>query len=70
MQIDNSPPIAKNTDLSAHTPMMAQYLSIDAEFTDAQVFYRMGDFHELCYSDARKSNRLPDITLTTRGASA
>jgi DNA mismatch repair protein MutS len=57
-------------DLSAHTPMMAQYLRIKAEFPDTLVFYRMGDFYELFYDDARKANRLLDITLTTRGASA
>ena len=56
--------------LSAHTPMMAQYLRIKAEFPDTLVFYRMGDFYELFYDDARKAHRLLDITLTTRGQSA
>ncbi len=58
------------TDLSAHTPMMAQYLRIKAEFPDTLVFYRMGDFYELFFDDARKANRLLDITLTARGQSA
>ena len=49
--------------------MMAQYLRIKAEFPDTLVFYRMGDFYELFYDDARKAHRLLDITLTTRGAS-
>ncbi|MBI5722273.1 MAG: DNA mismatch repair protein MutS [Burkholderiales bacterium] len=57
-------------DLSAHTPMMQQYLRIKAEFPDTLVFYRMGDFYELFFDDARKANRLLDITLTTRGQSA
>ncbi len=57
-------------DLSAHTPMMAQYLRIKAEHPDILVFYRMGDFYELFYDDARKAHRLLDITLTTRGQSA
>ncbi len=57
-------------DLSRHSPMMAQYLGIKAEFPDTLVFYRMGDFYELFYDDARKANRLLDITLTTRGQSA
>ena len=70
MQKDNSPPIAKNTELAGHTPMMAQYLGIKASFPDTLVFYRMGDFYELFYDDARKANRLLDITLTTRGQSA
>jgi DNA mismatch repair protein MutS len=50
--------------------MMAQYLRIKAEHPDTLVLYRMGDFYELFYDDARKANRLLDITLTTRGASA
>ncbi|MCZ2441924.1 MAG: DNA mismatch repair protein MutS [Burkholderiales bacterium] len=57
-------------DLSAHTPMMQQYLRIKAEFPDTLVLYRMGDFYELFYEDARRANRLLDITLTTRGQSA
>ncbi len=57
-------------DLSAHTPMMAQYLAIKADFPATLVFYRMGDFYELFYDDARKAHRLLDITLTTRGQSA
>ena len=70
MQKDDSPPIAKNIDLAGHTPMMAQYQRIKADFPDTLVFYRMGDFYELFYDDARKANRLLDITLTTRGQSA
>jgi DNA mismatch repair protein MutS len=57
-------------DLAAHTPVMAQFLRIKAEFPDTLVFYRMGDFYELFYDDARKANRLLDVTLTTRGQSA
>ncbi|MFY9512610.1 MAG: DNA mismatch repair protein MutS, partial [Rubrivivax sp.] len=50
--------------------MMQQYLRIKAEFPDTLVFYRMGDFYELFFDDARKANRLLDITLTQRGQSA
>ena len=57
-------------DLSAHTPMMAQYLGIKAEFPDTLVFYRMGDFYELFFGDAEKAAGLIDITLTRRGQSA
>ncbi len=57
-------------DLAAHTPMMQQYLRIKAEHPQTLVLYRMGDFYELFFDDARKANRLLDITLTTRGASA
>jgi DNA mismatch repair protein MutS len=58
------------TDLSKHTPMMAQYLGIKAEYPGTLVFYRMGDFYELFYEDAEKAARLLDITLTRRGMSA
>ena len=47
-----------------------QYLSIKAEHPDILVLYRMGDFYELFYDDARKASRLLDITLTSRGQSA
>jgi len=53
-----------------HTPMMQQYLSIKAQHPDVLVFYRMGDFYELFYNDARRAARLLDLTLTTRGQSA
>src|SRR3982750_4732009 len=56
--------------ISAHTPMMQQYLRIKAEHPDTLVFYRMGDFYELFYDDARRGNKLLDITLTSRGTSA
>jgi DNA mismatch repair protein MutS len=55
---------------SAHTPMMQQYLRIKAQFPDTLVFYRMGDFYELFYSDAERAARLLGITLTRRGESA
>ena len=58
------------SDLSRHSPMMAQYLGIKAEYADTLVFFRMGDFYELFFDDARKAHRLLDITLTTRGQSA
>jgi len=61
---------APSPDLAQHTPMMLQYLRIKAEFPDTLVFYRMGDFYELFFDDARKAHRLLDITLTTRGQSA
>jgi DNA mismatch repair protein MutS len=49
--------------------MMQQYFRIKAEFADTLVFYRMGDFYELFFDDARRANKLLDITLTTRGQS-
>ncbi len=61
---------AASTDFSAHTPVMAQYLRLKAAHPDDMVFFRMGDFYEVFYDDARKANQLLDITLTTRGQSA
>ena len=53
-----------------HTPMMRQYLTLKAENPDILLFYRMGDFYELFYDDAKKAAALLDISLTKRGASA
>jgi hypothetical protein len=53
-----------------HTPMMAQYFGLKADYPDTLLFYRMGDFYELFYGDAEKAARLINITLTQRGQSA
>ncbi|WP_434149913.1 DNA mismatch repair protein MutS [Methylocaldum gracile subsp. desertum] len=58
------------TTLSRHTPLMQQYLRIKAEHPEQLLFFRMGDFYELFYEDARKAAQLLDITLTARGESA
>ena len=50
--------------------MMQQYLRIKAQHPDTLLFYRMGDFYELFYEDARRAAHLLDITLTARGQSA
>src|SRR5438132_5316318 len=55
---------------SPHTPVMQQYLRIKSQHLDMLLFYRMGDFYELFYDDARRAEALLDITLTTRGQSA
>merc|ERR1712138_183439 len=60
---------ATQTDLSKHTPMMQQYLKIKREHPNELVFYRMGDFYELFYDDAKKAAELLDISLTARGKS-
>ena len=57
-------------DLSHHTPMMQQYLQLKAQHPDILLFYRMGDFYELFYDDAKRAAVLLDISLTKRGASA
>jgi DNA mismatch repair protein MutS len=55
--------------LQTHTPMMQQYLSIKAQHPDILLFYRMGDFYELFFDDAKKAAELLDISLTARGKS-
>ncbi|MDA3268220.1 hypothetical protein O0074_11885 [Pseudomonas aeruginosa] len=57
------------TDLSQHTPMMQQYFKLKHQHPDQLMFYRMGDFYELFYEDAKKAAKLLDITLTARGQS-
>ena len=49
------------------TPMMAQYLALKAEAADCLLFYRMGDFFELFFDDARLAAACLDIALTSRG---
>ena len=61
---------ASSSFLPAHTPMMQQYLGLKAENPDILLFYRMGDFYELFYDDAKKASALLDISLTKRGQSA
>ncbi|MET0331269.1 MAG: DNA mismatch repair protein MutS, partial [Dyella sp.] len=62
--------MSATVDLTTHTPFMRQYLSTKAEHPEVLLFFRMGDFYELFYDDARKAARLLDITLTQRGQSA
>ncbi|MEQ9930637.1 DNA mismatch repair protein MutS [Pectobacterium parvum] len=57
-------------DFTAHTPMMQQYFRLKAEHPEILLFYRMGDFYELFYDDAKRASQLLDISLTKRGASA
>src|SRR5690606_18332379 len=70
-------PSKSTTDRSAmataapqHTPLMQQFFAAKAEYPDVLLFFRMGDFYELFYDDARKAAKLLDITLTQRGQSA
>jgi len=57
-------------DFTAHTPMMQQYLRLKSQHPEILLFYRMGDFYELFYDDAKRASQLLDISLTKRGASA
>jgi len=49
------------------TPMMVQYLGLKAKAGDCLLFYRMGDFFELFFDDARAASATLDIALTSRG---
>ena len=53
-----------------HTPMMQQYLAIKEQYPTSLVFYRMGDFYEFFFDDAKVASEVLDITLTSRGQSA
>jgi DNA mismatch repair protein MutS len=69
----NSKPLMhgnSNSPTPEHTPLMKQFFAAKAEHPDVLLFFRMGDFYELFYDDARKAARLLDITLTQRGSSA
>src|SRR6476660_5364341 len=54
----------------APTPMMTQYRRLKDEAGDALLFYRMGDFFELFFDDAKAAASCLDIALTKRGADA
>jgi len=58
-----------DADFSNHTPMMRQFLTIKRDYPTTLLFYRMGDFYELFFEDAKEGARLLDITLTQRGSS-
>ncbi|MGX6993659.1 DNA mismatch repair protein MutS [Vagococcus penaei] len=53
-----------------NTPMMEQYLGIKAQYPDAFLFYRLGDFYELFYEDAEKAAQILELTLTSRNRNA
>ncbi|MBC8460230.1 MAG: DNA mismatch repair protein MutS [Deltaproteobacteria bacterium] len=54
--------------MSQLTPMLRQYLGIKGEYPDAILFFRMGDFYEMFFDDARTASRILGITLTARGS--
>ncbi len=56
--------------MTTHTPMMQQYLKIKADYPNMLLLYRMGDFYELFFEDAKRAAQLLDLTLTHRGQSA
>lgn len=61
---------AVNDQLAGHTPVIQQFLRIKADYPDTLLLFRMGDFYELFFDDAKKAADLLDISLTARGKSA
>ena len=59
-----------NQNFESHTPMMQQYFRLKAQHPDILMFYRMGDFYELFFDDAKRAAQLLDISLTKRGQTA
>ncbi|RZI81692.1 MAG: DNA mismatch repair protein MutS, partial [Rubrivivax sp.] len=70
MSLSKQDKFTNNKESSEHTPLMRQFFAAKAEHPDVLLFFRMGDFYELFFDDARKAARLLDITLTQRGSSA
>ncbi len=54
--------------MSKMTPMLRQYLGIKGEYPDAILFFRMGDFYEMFFDDAKVASKILGITLTSRGS--
>lgn len=52
--------------MTEYTPMMRQYLKIKANYQDAFLFFRLGDFYEMFFDDALKASQILEITLTGR----
>ena len=52
--------------MARYTPMMEQYLRIKAEYQDAFLFFRLGDFYEMFFDDAMRASKELEITLTSR----
>src|SRR4030042_3678937 len=53
-------------DINGVTPMVKQYLAVKEKHKDAILFYRMGDFYEMFFEDAKLASQILDITLTSR----
>lgn len=60
-------PVKSKANKTEHTPMMQQYFGMKKDHENQILFYRMGDFYEIFFDDAKKASRLLDITLTARG---
>ena len=61
-----APPAAEERAIAPLTPMMRQYLETKAQYPDAILFFRLGDFYEMFFEDAVKASQILQITLTSR----
>ena len=52
--------------MSNTTPMMQQYLKIKSQYQDCLLFFRLGDFYEMFFEDAKEASRVLEITLTKK----
>jgi DNA mismatch repair protein MutS len=57
----------KDDGKARHTPVMEQFFAAKGQYPDALLFFRMGDFYELFYDDAKLAAEVLDIALTSRG---
>ena len=55
-----------NETMTQYTPMIKQYLQVKAEYQDAFLFFRLGDFYEMFFDDAVRASQELEITLTSR----
>lgn len=58
--------IERGINMTTYTPMIQQYLTVKSEYTDAFLFFRLGDFYELFFDDAVEASQILEITLTSR----
>ena len=58
----------KKTKEPTYTPMMQQYLSIKAKHPDVLILFRLGDFYELFFDDAKLASRELQLYLTGKSA--
>jgi DNA mismatch repair protein MutS len=70
MSLEKPQKTTTSEEAKSHSPMMAQYFGLKADYPNTLLFYRMGDFYELFFADAEKAARLLNITLTQRGQTA
>ncbi|MBF0134935.1 MAG: DNA mismatch repair protein MutS [Magnetococcus sp. DMHC-1] len=68
--MNNTNKTPKDNRTDTHTPVMQQYLSLKNAHPDTILFYRMGDFYEMFYEDAKTAAEVLGIALTHRGQSA